>query len=154
MTATIVPYGHAELQEVLQSMAASDVLAALWNKLIINCAFNALSAIAQRPYGVLVRQAGVPELMREAYFGTVFCGIETPDPEASSASAAPPRTQDQPIRGSAALPRTQVQPIRESAASAAPSCAPMSKRSRGARLAISARKIGYPALWNACDALE
>ncbi|MBL6749498.1 MAG: 2-dehydropantoate 2-reductase [Nevskia sp.] len=42
-----------------------DVMSALWDKLLINCAFNALSAIPQMRYGELVRQAGVPEVMRD-----------------------------------------------------------------------------------------
>lgn len=41
-----------------------DVVAALWNKLIINCAFNALSAIPRLPYGVLIQAPGVRELMQ------------------------------------------------------------------------------------------
>src|SRR3954466_8205091 len=41
-----------------------NVTGALWAKLIVNCAYNALSAIAQRPYGQLVESAGVPEVMR------------------------------------------------------------------------------------------
>ncbi|MBW8906333.1 MAG: 2-dehydropantoate 2-reductase [Betaproteobacteria bacterium] len=41
-----------------------NVMGALWAKLVVNCAYNALSAIAQRPYGELVESAGVPEVMR------------------------------------------------------------------------------------------
>jgi len=41
-----------------------NVTGALWAKLIVNCAYNALSAIAQRPYGQLVESAGIPEVMR------------------------------------------------------------------------------------------
>jgi 2-dehydropantoate 2-reductase len=36
---------------------------ALWEKLIINCAYNALSAIGQTSYGAMVRVEGIPELM-------------------------------------------------------------------------------------------
>ena len=43
----------------------SNVIGALWAKLIVNCAYNALSAITQQPYGELVRVAGVPELMQQ-----------------------------------------------------------------------------------------
>jgi 2-dehydropantoate 2-reductase len=39
------------------------VRGALWAKLIINCAYNALSAIAQRPYGELQKAAGVSAVM-------------------------------------------------------------------------------------------
>ncbi|MDE2259891.1 MAG: ketopantoate reductase family protein [Betaproteobacteria bacterium] len=38
---------------------------ALWVKLILNCAYNALSAITQLPYGRLVRGEGVEDLMRD-----------------------------------------------------------------------------------------
>jgi 2-dehydropantoate 2-reductase len=42
-----------------------NVRGALWMKLIINCAYNAISAIAQRPYGENVRGEGVPQVMRD-----------------------------------------------------------------------------------------
>lgn len=45
---------------------SSDVLAALWDKLVINCALNALSAIPHLTYGEVVRQPGVTEVMHEA----------------------------------------------------------------------------------------
>jgi 2-dehydropantoate 2-reductase len=44
---------------------SDNVAGALWAKLIVNCAYNALSAITQLPYGRLVKGAGVPELMRD-----------------------------------------------------------------------------------------
>ncbi len=39
---------------------------ALWAKMILNCAYNALSAITQRPYGELVQGEGVWDVMRTA----------------------------------------------------------------------------------------
>lgn len=39
---------------------------ALWAKMILNCAYNALSAITQRPYGELVQGVGVRDVMRSA----------------------------------------------------------------------------------------
>jgi 2-dehydropantoate 2-reductase len=42
-----------------------NVRGALWAKLILNCAYNALSAIAQLPYGRLVEGAGVRDAMRD-----------------------------------------------------------------------------------------
>jgi len=42
-----------------------DVAAALWSKLVLNCAYNALSAIARLPYGRLARGAGVEPVMRD-----------------------------------------------------------------------------------------
>lgn len=42
-----------------------NVTGALWAKLILNCAYNAVSAISQLPYGKTVAGEGVPELMRD-----------------------------------------------------------------------------------------
>jgi 2-dehydropantoate 2-reductase len=44
---------------------SDNVEGALWAKLILNCAYNALSAISQLPYGRLVQGQGVAELLRE-----------------------------------------------------------------------------------------
>jgi 2-dehydropantoate 2-reductase len=44
---------------------SNNVAGALWAKLIVNCAYNALSAITRLPYGRLVQNAGVPEVMRD-----------------------------------------------------------------------------------------
>lgn len=44
---------------------SDNVTGTLWAKLIVNCAYNALSAIAQKSYGLLVQSAGVPALMEE-----------------------------------------------------------------------------------------
>src|SRR5882672_11101020 len=41
-----------------------NVAGALWAKLILNCAYNALSAISRQPYGRLVHGEGVQDLMR------------------------------------------------------------------------------------------
>lgn len=47
-------------------MQVSDnVAGALWAKLILNCAYNAMSAITQIPYGPLVEGAGVWDVMRD-----------------------------------------------------------------------------------------
>lgn len=43
---------------------SDNVVGALWAKLILNCAYNALSAIAQLPYGRLVQGEGVQEVLR------------------------------------------------------------------------------------------
>jgi 2-dehydropantoate 2-reductase len=45
---------------------STDVRGALWSKLVLNCAFNALSAIAQQPYGKVVQGVGVPKLVADA----------------------------------------------------------------------------------------
>lgn len=44
---------------------SADVAGELWAKLIVNCAYNALSAITQLPYGKLVQQEGVVGVMRD-----------------------------------------------------------------------------------------
>lgn len=44
---------------------SDNVMGALWGKLIVNCAYNALSAIAQKTYGKLVESDGIPELMQD-----------------------------------------------------------------------------------------
>jgi 2-dehydropantoate 2-reductase len=49
----------------IPTQVSDAVTAALWTKLIVNCAYNALSAIAQMPYGRLVEVQGVIELMRD-----------------------------------------------------------------------------------------
>jgi len=44
---------------------SDNVQGVLWAKLIVNCAYNALSAITQLPYGRLVQGAGIPAVMRD-----------------------------------------------------------------------------------------
>ncbi|MEI7613191.1 MAG: 2-dehydropantoate 2-reductase [Betaproteobacteria bacterium] len=44
---------------------SDNVVGALWAKLILNCAYNALSAITQLPYGKLVKGQGVEAVMRD-----------------------------------------------------------------------------------------
>ena len=42
---------------------SDNVIGALWAKLIVNCAYNALSAITQLPYGRMAQGEGVPAVM-------------------------------------------------------------------------------------------
>jgi 2-dehydropantoate 2-reductase len=42
-----------------------QVMAELWRKLMLNCAYNAISAIAQQPYGRMAALPEILELMRE-----------------------------------------------------------------------------------------
>jgi 2-dehydropantoate 2-reductase len=51
----------------LPSEVSDHVFDALWTKLIINCAYNGLSAISQLPYGELVRQPNALETMRDIF---------------------------------------------------------------------------------------
>ena len=44
---------------------SENVAGALWMKLIVNCAYNALSAITQLPYGRLVQGEGIEAVMRD-----------------------------------------------------------------------------------------
>jgi 2-dehydropantoate 2-reductase len=44
---------------------SENVRGALWAKLILNCAYNALSALGRSVYGELVQQAGVAGVMRD-----------------------------------------------------------------------------------------
>jgi 2-dehydropantoate 2-reductase len=44
---------------------SDNVIGALWEKLVLNCAYNALSAIAQLPYGRLVQGSGIEAVMRD-----------------------------------------------------------------------------------------
>ncbi|MBW6400889.1 2-dehydropantoate 2-reductase [Roseomonas sp. HJA6] len=44
---------------------SDQAMDALWGKLIVNCAYNALSALTQLPYGRLLQMAGVEAVMRD-----------------------------------------------------------------------------------------
>ncbi|BDR07866.1 ketopantoate reductase family protein [Comamonas thiooxydans] len=49
----------------IPTQTSDGVLTALWQKLIINCVYNALSALTQQPYGWLIAQQGVPAVMQD-----------------------------------------------------------------------------------------
>jgi 2-dehydropantoate 2-reductase len=63
---------------------ADDVDAALWSKLVLNCAYNALSAISRLPYGRLRRGEGVEatlrEIVGECQAVAAARGVALPDP--------------------------------------------------------------------------
>lgn len=44
---------------------SDNVRGALWAKLVLNCAYNAISAIAQQPYGRLVQTPGVADVIAD-----------------------------------------------------------------------------------------
>lgn len=44
---------------------SDDVAAALWTKLIVNCCYNALSAVGRSTYGPMVRSVGMADVMRD-----------------------------------------------------------------------------------------
>jgi 2-dehydropantoate 2-reductase len=62
---------------------SGNVAGALWAKLIVNCAYNALSAITQLPYGRLVASAGIPEVMNDVVEECLAVarasGVQVPD---------------------------------------------------------------------------
>lgn len=51
----------------VEVQVSGQVAGALWSKLVLNCAYNALSAITQMPYGPLVQGEGVWAVMRDAF---------------------------------------------------------------------------------------
>ena len=50
---------------------SDNVAGELWAKLVVNCAYNALSAITQLPYGKLIAGAGVRDTMRDVVAETL-----------------------------------------------------------------------------------
>jgi len=44
---------------------SGNLAGVLWTKLVINCAYNALSALSRLPYGQLVQGLGVPDVMQQ-----------------------------------------------------------------------------------------
>lgn len=67
----------------VEVQVSERVASALWAKLVLNCVYNALSAITQMPYGPLVRGEGVPAVMRDAFDECVVVataeGVALPD---------------------------------------------------------------------------
>lgn len=62
---------------------SENVTGALWAKLVINCAYNALSAITQLPYGRLVQGVGIENVLRDVVNETLAVahasGVVVPD---------------------------------------------------------------------------
>lgn len=61
----VAPFAEAFSRAGVPLQVSDNVAGALWAKLIVNCAYNALSAIAQLPYGRLVQGEGVEAVMRD-----------------------------------------------------------------------------------------
>lgn len=63
------PSGAAAVQALIAAgvptVLSDNVRGALWAKLVLNCAYNAISAIAQLPYGRTVAGEGVQGVMRD-----------------------------------------------------------------------------------------
>jgi 2-dehydropantoate 2-reductase len=49
----------------IPTQVSDNVRGQLWFKLILNCAYNAISAIARKPYGQIVPSVGVQDVMRD-----------------------------------------------------------------------------------------
>jgi 2-dehydropantoate 2-reductase len=52
-------------QSNLPTEISDNVAGALWGKLIVNCAYNAVSAITQLPYGRIAQSEGARQMMRD-----------------------------------------------------------------------------------------
>lgn len=65
------PGGSAEALQALCVQAglpvelSGNIRGALWAKLIVNCVYNALSAITQQPYGEVVEGEGISQVMQD-----------------------------------------------------------------------------------------
>jgi len=61
---------------------SDNVAGELWAKLVVNCAYNAISAISQQPYGRMIQGPGVKEVMRdvvaEVLAVAAASGVRTP----------------------------------------------------------------------------
>jgi 2-dehydropantoate 2-reductase len=68
----------------IPTTVSDQVGEALWAKLIINCAYNALSAVSQMPYGLMMAVPGVSDLMGDVVNECVAVG------RASCAAVADP----------------------------------------------------------------
>ena len=79
-------------------VAVSDNVAGeLWAKLVVNCAYNALSAITQLPYGRMIEGPGIRDVMRDVVEETLAIA------KASGVSMAPDML-DRTYRIAAAMP--------------------------------------------------
>ena len=56
---------QAFIEAGVPTEVSANVRGALWVKLILNCAYNAVSAVTQLPYGKTVAGEGVQDLMRD-----------------------------------------------------------------------------------------
>jgi 2-dehydropantoate 2-reductase len=65
------------------TVISDNVRGALWAKLVLNCAYNALSAITQLPYGQLVKGAGITiamgDIVDECVAVATADGVTLPD---------------------------------------------------------------------------
>jgi 2-dehydropantoate 2-reductase len=76
---------------------SDNVAGELWAKLVVNCAYNALSAITQLPYGKMIEGPGIRDVMRDVVEETLAIA------KASGVSMAPDLL-DRTYRIAAAMP--------------------------------------------------
>jgi 2-dehydropantoate 2-reductase len=75
----------------IPTVISADITAALWTKLIINCAYNALSAVAGIAYGPMLATQGTAEVMtsavRECLAVADACGVALPEDQLAQTMA-------------------------------------------------------------------
>lgn len=79
-------------EAAIPTTISADVEAVLWTKLVLNCAYNAISAMTQAPYGQIVAVAEVETLIRnvvaECEAVAAACGVSLPRGQAETVLAA------------------------------------------------------------------
>lgn len=77
----------------IPTTVAPDIDQALWSKLILNCAYNALSAVADLPYGALLAIDGTEQVVRNVIEECIAvaraCGVSIPDDVLTKTLALP-----------------------------------------------------------------
>jgi 2-dehydropantoate 2-reductase len=83
----------------IMTTATAEIASALWVKLIINCAYNPLSAIGSIAYGPMVKVAGALDVMtavvNECVAVAAACGVRVPDDTLSKVLALAANMPDQ-----------------------------------------------------------
>jgi 2-dehydropantoate 2-reductase len=67
------PQEAAQLERIRAAFVAAgvpvsvsdNVAGALWGKLVVNCAYNAISALGQMPYGRMIESVGIRQVMTD-----------------------------------------------------------------------------------------
>jgi len=72
----VVPFGAAGLAPIFEKAevpcrVSPDIRVELWQKMVMNCAYNAISALARAKYGSIAGNPRVRELMRRAIAETI-----------------------------------------------------------------------------------
>jgi 2-dehydropantoate 2-reductase len=58
-------------EAAIPTTVSDNVAGELWAKLVVNCAYNAISAISQLPYGKMIEGPGVRDVMRDVIEETI-----------------------------------------------------------------------------------